>query len=205
MFSAELPPLHGTRVLLRQPVSADVAARLEVPPDPEAHLMYGGSGSPKRISRVEIASIFEQYGLQDLQRARRLVIAARMWPDGREADLPDGRCIGEIRLHSLMESDRKARLAIGIFDRRFWSLGYGTEAIRLLLQHAFETLSLHRIDLRVLAYNTRAIRAYEKCGFVREGVERESAFVNGVWHDDLMMAVLEDEYRSEQLRGVTER
>ncbi len=74
--------------------------------------------------------------------------------------------------------------------------GIGTQAIHLLLQHAFGELKLHRIGIRVLAYNTRAIRAYEKCGFVREGRERETAFVNGAWHDDIMMGLLATEYRT---------
>ena len=49
----------------------------------------------------------------------------------------------------------------------------------------------------VLEYNVRAIRAYEKCGFVREGVERESALVDGAWHGDVIMGILEHEYRSQ--------
>ena len=54
---------------------------------------------------------------------------------------------------------------------------------------AFDTLQLHRVDLRVLSFNVRALRCYEKCGFVREGVERESAFVDGARVDDVMMSL----------------
>jgi RimJ/RimL family protein N-acetyltransferase len=42
------------------------------------------------------------------------------------------------------------------------------------------------VDLRVLGFNTRAIRAHEKCGFIREGLERESAFVAGQWASDTL-------------------
>ena len=70
------------------------------------------------------------------------------------------------------------------------------ELIRLLLQYAFADLRLHRIGIRVLAYNKRATRAYEKCGFVIEGRERETAFVNGAWHDDLMMGIVEHKFRA---------
>ncbi|WP_261334018.1 GNAT family N-acetyltransferase [Rhizobium leguminosarum] len=73
--------------------------------------------------------------------------------------------------------------------------GLGSESIRLVLEHAFTHLRLHRIGIRVLAYNTRAIRAYQKCGIVQEGREREAAFVNGSWHDDIMMGLLETEYQ----------
>lgn len=195
--SLKLPIIRGRRLMLRRPVLDDVAARLEVPRDPEEHRMYGGSGEPKTFTREEIEDRLAAIANQDLTQARHFVIAALAWPDGRPTDQPDGRYIGSIRLHGIYWPDRRAKLAIGIFDRRFWSHGYGAEAIRLLLGYGFDELGLHRIDLRVLAYNTRAIRCYEKCDFVREGVERESAFVDGEWHDDVMMSILEHEYRAQ--------
>ena len=63
--------------------------------------------------------------------------------------------------------------------------GIGREAIQLVLHHAFEVL--HRVGLRVISYNERAIRAYKACGFVEEGREREAAFVSGAWHDDVII------------------
>ncbi|MCC7371646.1 MAG: GNAT family N-acetyltransferase [Chloroflexi bacterium] len=192
--SESLAPLHGDLVLLRQPVPADVAARIEAPRDPEEDLMYGGSGTAKQFTAQEAEAWFAPYSRQQVEQERRFVVAALRWPDGGTVDSPDGRCIGTIRLHQIVSQDRRARLAVGLFDRRFWSHGYGSEAIRLVLGYGFRTMQLHRIDLRVLAYNGRAIRAYEKCGFVREGVERESALVNGVWHDDIIMSVLDREF-----------
>jgi ribosomal-protein-alanine N-acetyltransferase len=87
------------------------------------------------------------------------------------------RCIGYVCLHSLDENNRRARFAIGIFNPAMWGKGYGSEATRLLLAHAFDVLHLHRVDLRVLSFNQRAIACYEKCGFVQEGVEREGALI----------------------------
>lgn len=49
--------------------------------------------------------------------------------------------------------------------------------------YAFLTMRLRRIGIRVLAYNKRAIRAHEKCGFIVEGCEREAALFNGTWHE----------------------
>ena len=107
----------------------------------------------------------------------------------------DGWCIGTAQLHHLDEQNRRARYAIGIFNAAYWGQGIGTEATRLVLQYAFDDLHLHRVDLRVLTYNHRAIKCYEKCAFVREGIERESALVAGEWHGDLIMGILEQEYR----------
>lgn len=158
--------------------------------------MYGGSGDPPPLLRPEVEASFAAYAHQNLTHTRQFVIAATRYPDEAACAGDDGLYIGTIRLHGINATDRRARLAIGIFDRQFWSHGYGTEAILLLLDHAFSTMGMHRVDLRVLAYNTRAIRAYEKCGFVREGVERESALVDGVWHDDIIMSILAHEYRT---------
>src|SRR5918912_584474 len=93
----------------------------------------------------------------------------------------EGVCAGVVRLHSLLERDRRARLAIGLLHPDLLARGTSTSAIRILLRHEFDTLQLHRVDLRVLSFNVRAVRCYEKCGFVREGIERDSAFVDGAW------------------------
>lgn len=72
----------------------------------------------------------------------------------------------------------------------------GRELIKLVLSHAFGTMGLHRVDLRVLAFNERAIRCYRSCGFVEEGRERESARIGDVWHDDIIMGILAEEYQA---------
>ncbi len=104
------------------------------------------------------------------------------------------KCIGASFLHSWDQTDKRADYAIGILNPKHWGKGYGEEATRLILDYVFDELSLHRISVRVLSYNVRAIRCYEKCGFVIEGIQRESAFVNGNWHDDVLMGLLAGEY-----------
>ena len=72
-----------------------------------------------------------------------------------------------------------AALAVGIDDPRRLGQGLGTEAIRLVAAYAFDVLGLRRLSLHVLAFNTRAIRSYESCGFVVEGRERRAALIDG--------------------------
>jgi RimJ/RimL family protein N-acetyltransferase len=57
-------------------------------------------------------------------------------------------------------------------------------------------MALHRVDLRVLEFNTGAIPCYRACGFVEEGRERESCVLEGEWYDDIFMGVLEHEFRA---------
>lgn len=106
----------------------------------------------------------------------------------------EGRCIGTVSLDGVTPADRRAALGIGIFDEHLLGLGLGTEAIQLVAEHAFRDLDLHRLGLRVIASNTRAVRCYEKCGFRIEGRERESALVGDAWEDDLVMGLLADEF-----------
>lgn len=105
-----------------------------------------------------------------------------------------GELIGHIRLDRVDLGDRRASLAIGIEDPALLGKGFGTQAISLVQGFAFNSLKLHRLSVRVVSYNHRAIRAYEKCGFVVEGREREAAFVDGEWFDDVMMGILDREY-----------
>jgi RimJ/RimL family protein N-acetyltransferase len=79
------------------------------------------------------------------------------------------RLIGTCQLHDIDRGAGTAQLQIRIGERDAWGRGYGTEAVRLLVRHAFEELGLNRVDLHVFATNEPAIRAYEKAGFVHEG------------------------------------
>ena len=106
----------------------------------------------------------------------------------------EGEAVGAAFLHAINAEDRRARYAIGLYDPAFFGRGLGQQATRLVLQHAFETLMLHRVDLRVLDFNHRAIATYRACGFVEEGRERETCFLDGRWYDDVVMAVLEHEF-----------
>jgi RimJ/RimL family protein N-acetyltransferase len=175
------PSLRGRRVLLRRVEKRDRSDRLAAGRDAEAVRMYGGDDRNLAPFTADDAERWYQAHLNE--------------PYAWVAEF-EGRCVGGARLHSLNAADRRARFAIDIFDPAVRNQGLGTEITRLVLRYAFEALALHRVDLRVLTYNHRAIACYEKCGFVREGVERESALVAGEWHSDAIMSILEHEYRA---------
>jgi RimJ/RimL family protein N-acetyltransferase len=90
---------------------------------------------------------------------------------------------------------RDAFVAIGIGERDYWGKGYGTDAMRLTLRYAFDELNLHRVTLTVWSVNERAIRSYEKAGFKREGVQRETMQRDGRRVDTVVMGVLGEEFR----------
>lgn len=101
--------------------------------------------------------------------------------------------IGNIYLKNIdwIARHGELRVFIGESDQR--SKGYGQEAIRLLIKHAFRDLGLQRLYLFVLEDNQSAIRVYEKCGFVVEGKLRKHFFKDGQFRDFLFMGLLSSE------------
>ncbi|MFI6478212.1 GNAT family N-acetyltransferase [Nonomuraea sp. NPDC050663] len=109
--------------------------------------------------------------------------------------LGERRLIGSTRLRDLSPADGSAELDLRIGDRDFWGRGYATDAMRVICRHGFDELRLHRIALTVVAANVAAVRVYEKIGFVTEGVRRACFPRDGVWHDMVLMGLLEGELR----------
>jgi RimJ/RimL family protein N-acetyltransferase len=105
----------------------------------------------------------------------------------------DGELIGTCQLLRIDPRHSTAELQIRIGVSAARGQGYGTEAVRCLLMHAFRDLGLARVQLHVFATNTRAIRAYEKAGMRREGVLRSAAFIDGQRCDVVVMGILRDE------------
>jgi len=172
--------LEDEHVRLRPASPDDAEARFALGTDADIVRMFGVSFADAKPMTREAAERWAQ-GLAGNPHAWVIEV--------------EGRLVGEIKLHSVNAQDQRASMAIAIYDRNMLGMGVGTAAIQLLLRHAFCELKLHRIGIRVLAYNDRAIRSYAKCGFIVEGRERETAFVDGEWHDDLMMGLLSTEYQ----------
>ncbi len=98
--------------------------------------------------------------------------------------------IGNIGLENINYKNGTASLGIFIGEKDNTSKGYGSEAIRLLVQYAFDSLRLHNIMLMVYDFNIRAIKAYTKCGFKEFGRQHEALFINGKYHDIVYMEII---------------
>ena len=99
-----------------------------------------------------------------------------------------GMTIGSCQLLNIHPIHRSAELQIRIGAMNFQNQGAGSEAVRQLTDYGFSVLNLHRISLHVFANNLMAIRVYEKNGFVREGLFRQAARIEGHWLDVVCMA-----------------
>ncbi|HET7615809.1 MAG TPA: GNAT family protein, partial [Bacillales bacterium] len=141
------------------------------------------TGTQETFTMARLENFFERVSL-DSARIDLLICSQE-----------DGRVIGDIAMMEIDYRNRRAIVRLALFDRENWGKGYGTEALDLLLKHGFEVLNFHRIGLDVFAFNKRAIRAYEKLGFKKEGVVRDELFYDGTYHDSIIMGILEDEFR----------
>ena len=90
--------------------------------------------------------------------------------------------------------NRTAEAGIFIGEKSCWNKGYGEEAMRLLLDYAFNILDFNNIMLNVYAYNTRAIRCYRKIGFREIGRRRRARRIQGRSYDILFMDILAQEF-----------
>jgi RimJ/RimL family protein N-acetyltransferase len=106
-----------------------------------------------------------------------------------------GKYIGSCGYNKI---DRKNSFAdIGIFlEKSYWSKGFGTEALKLLISYLFNQNNLNKIRLNVHANNESAIRCYERLGFQNEGRAREELFQDGRYQDVYFMGLLREEWRS---------
>jgi RimJ/RimL family protein N-acetyltransferase len=171
---AHKPTLTGDLVVLRPVDEGDYEALAVAMADPDVVRLTGSHG--------EIGE----------EKAREWYRTRRDQTDRLDLAIVDkaaGVVVGEAVLNEWDPDNQSCnfRILIGPSGQ---GRGLGTEATRLIVGYGIEQLRLHRISLGVYAFNPRAQRAYEKCGFVREGVHRDALHWEGAWHDAISMAIL---------------
>lgn len=80
----------------------------------------------------------------------------------------------------------------------FQGRGYGTDAMRVLINFIFLYMRLNKIKLEVYSFNKQAVTSYEKCGFNVEGILREELFRFGKFHDTFIMSLLRREWETQK-------
>lgn len=113
---------------------------------------------------------------------------------------PSGQIIGESLINEIDRNLRCANFRIGIFRSAERGKGIGSWAVEITRDFAFRELKLHRLELEVYSFNPRAEKAYLKAGFKREGVLRDAIKDEGRYADNILMAILEDEWR--RIKGI---
>ena len=109
-------------------------------------------------------------------------------------DKKTGNILGETAFFRIDWVGRMATFYIAIAGKENHHKGFGTETVKLMIEYAFETLNLNRVQLHVATKNIAAIKAYKRNGFIIEGLLREAMYGEGQYHDFHLMGILKKDY-----------
>ncbi len=179
-----LPTIPANRLHLRWLTPDDAPALLAVFGDPE------------------VCRYWSRPALADLEAARALqreivrLFEERTLFQWGIADGATGTVVGTCTLASLSEEHRRAEVGFAL-ARAAWGHGYMAEALPALIDFAFTTLDLRRLEADVDPRNTRSIQVLERAGFRREGYQRERHQLHGELQDAVLYGLLRREWRLE--------
>ena len=174
------------RLLLRPLAVADADAFFEIFSDPQTMRYWSGSPIHKRQEAVSLLE--RELELSDSGICVTWGIA-----------LPEtDQVIGKYTLFQFSEQNRRAEVGY-ILARRHWGRGYMSEVMRCVLDYAFNSLDLHRLEADTDPANEGSLALLEKFGFLREGLFRQRWYVNGKWLDSVMLGLLREDYRTQNL------
>jgi [ribosomal protein S5]-alanine N-acetyltransferase len=178
-----LPVIGTERLLLRELDARDTDAVFEIFADAEAMRFW---------SRPPMTDPAEALAMIERSREHFAAREALRWGIARRAD---DRVIGTHTLFQLDAQNDRAEVGY-ILDRRHWGMGYMREALGALIDYAFATMRLHRIEADIDPRNAASIRSLEHFGFAREGLLRERWRVGEEVSDSLLMGLLRREWQS---------
>lgn len=140
-------------------------------------------GAPFRYINLEVdEKWFENYMLNRANSIRCAIVKE----DG-------DAIIGLVSLVSIDYLNQSAEFHIMIGNKENRGKGIGKFAVQSMLNHAFYNMNLHRIELTVLESNKKAQKLYESCGFIREGIKRNSKYKNGKFESMYIYSILKED------------
>lgn len=170
----------GRRVYLRALESDDYKTSVLWRNDDSVTSLLGGG-------KYYVSGEMERLWVQDVINSAKDVRLAVCTVDNDEY-------IGNVYLTDIDYVNRKAKSHILIGNRNYWNKGYGTEAMSLLLDYAFKHRNLRRIEALVLEDNIGSCHMLEKLGYKREGLLRDSVYKYGEYKNQILYALLREEY-----------
>lgn len=171
--------IKGNSVYLRSIKDADMESMHQSCQDEEILYM---TGTRRSFTRDEIIKSYERFS-KDPSRYDFAVCL-----------LATEEIIGDLAIVDIDQDNKKAGFRISLHTRKILNKGYGTEAVQLAQGFVFKDLQLNRLELEVYSHNIRGIKAYEKAGFKKEGTLRQSLYMNDAYSDEILMAVLKEDY-----------
>lgn len=175
--------IRGKKVLLRAIELEDMEFLRNMINDEEMEHNVIGWSFP--VSRYEQQKWFENT-IQNKNNLRFIIEA-------------EGKSIGLATLTSIDWKNRKACHGVKLFSDNIKGKGYGTDAVITIMKYAFEELQLNRLYSTILEYNEPSRKLYKKCGWVEEGIIRKSIFKKNMYHNEIMIGILKEDYELSRL------
>ena len=113
----------------------------------------------------------------------------------------DGRVVGALNLSEIVRGGFQSCYMGYYVGAGYQGRGYMTDALRLVLAHAFETLKLHRVEANIQPANVASVALVRRAGFTREGFSRRYLKISGRWRDHERYALLAEDWRKHKSEG----
>jgi len=139
---------------------------------------------------IPMSSMMEEDWINSVHQRRKNMKAFIFAIDDKETK----KFLGTCGLEDIYWTSRSAVLGIAIHNPENTDKGYGTDTMKCLLKFGFNVLNLNRIELWLMEYNKRALHVYEKVGFKEVGRKRQGHFIQGSYHDIIVMDIIKSEF-----------
>ncbi len=177
---AVFPVLKTSRLVLREIVPGDTERLYHYYSDPMVTEFFMSPikslQEAEEIVDASIGSFYQQRGI--------------VWG---LSETPDSPLIGTAGYEAISAYDSRVEIGYDL-AKDYWGRGLMKEALEEMLRFSFDVLAINRIEAFILLENTRSVRTLERLGFTREGVLRQHRLFCGHFRDDVMMAILKQDW-----------
>lgn len=188
--------LTASHIRLRPLESRDLDALVASYRDMDMQLTTDGDAPP--MSEVEARAMWDEIMTNPGAELRYFAIEPLPGNPG------EGQLVGACSLQHIDMRNRHAELGIFMASTEWRGQGYGTQAVNLLLDYAFEVVRLDKVHLGVYDFNEAGLRAYERAGFRYEGRLRRMIYYEGRYWDEWPMRILRSEWAQARLAPAEE-
>lgn len=172
---------NNSRVYLRALEPDDYKISVEWRNDDEIWSMLGGR-------KYFVSSAYEKKWIEDTifnEKDVKLAVCLK----------ENSLYIGNVYLTDIDYVNRSAISHVLIGNKSYWGNGYAAEAYKLLLSYAFDELGLHRVCAHVLESNFSSLKMHKSCGYIEEGVLRDSVWKNGKFQNQVVLSILSHDFK----------
>lgn len=173
-------------------------------PKKEIYIKLFEDSVAEALCELEVRNkhFFKEYSIQREEEFYTLASQQRLintWEENAKNDIDyhfgiflstNDSLIGSVNLYQVRREPVFNAIVGYVLDQEQNGKGYMTEAVKQLVDFAFNTIHLHRLEAGVMPHNIGSIRVLEKAGFQKEGIARSNVKINGEWKDHQILAII---------------